>query len=110
MLFSMSLLRFSGVGTEVVGLESLPSDAEAKLGVSCLRLFKGTVLSTRGIARNSGFALAHIGNGKIVVPIISQAFSSALGSSRPDLSFGSTLSVSILVRLSSSYSQKSGRS
>ena len=46
MLCSNSLLGLLGVTTDVIGLELSPSDAEAKLGVSCLRLFKGAVLST----------------------------------------------------------------
>ena len=99
---SNSLLGLLGVATDVGRLESSPSDAEAELGVFCLRLSKGAVLSTRGIARISGFALAHIGNGKVIGPIISHAFSSFLESSRPDLSSGSILSVSIRVRFSSS--------
>ena len=102
MLCANSLLGLPGVTTDVVELELSPNDAEAKLGVFCLRLFKGAVLSTRGIERISGFALAHIGSGKVMGPIISHALSSVLESSRPDLSCGSILSVSIRVRFSSS--------
>ena len=52
--------------------------------------------------RISGFALAQIGNGKVIGPIISHALSNVLESSRPDLALGSILSVSIGVRFSSS--------
>ena len=104
-----SWLGLLGVATEVVGLELSPSDREAKLGVFCLRFSLGVMLSARGIARNSGLALAHTGNSKVAGPIIPHALPNVKGSSRIDLSFGSILSVSIFVRLRCSHSQKSGR-
>ena len=102
MVCSNLLLGLLGVATNVGGLELSPSDAEAKLGVFCRRLLNGAVQSTRGIARNSGLTLAHIGNGKVIGPTLSHAFSSVWESSRPDLSSGSILSVSIRVRFTSS--------
>lgn len=99
-MFSFNSLRgLLGVVTDVVRLELSPSDAEVKLGAFCP---KGAVLSTRGMARISDFALAHIGSGKVMGPIIPHALSSVSESSRLDLLFGLILSVSIGVRFSSS--------
>lgn len=46
MLCTNLLFELLGVSTDVVGLELSPSDVEVKLGVLCLKLCKGVVLST----------------------------------------------------------------